>query len=104
MVQQKISHRASFITIEKLRSIAILFYKLHVLDLEKSLWNHYLKASTGLFMGSEGHLKLCPKDIQTKLELAPLLKRKNDSSNQMQKNNKYYVRFIREHLHKFNQK
>ncbi|CAF1336698.1 unnamed protein product [Adineta steineri] len=105
MVQQKIFPRASCIKIEKLRSIAILIYKIYALDLEKSLWNHYLKAATGILIANEFNLKICPKDIQTKLELAPLLTTTtNNDSNQIQINDKYYVRFIHEHLRKFNEK
>ncbi|CAF1484850.1 unnamed protein product [Adineta steineri] len=105
MVQQKLFPRASCIKIEKLRSIAILIYKIYALDLEKSLWNHYLKAATGILIANEFNLKICPKDIQIKLELAPLLTTTtNNDPHQIQMNDKYYVRFIREHLRKFNQK
>ncbi|CAF1382287.1 unnamed protein product [Adineta steineri] len=105
MVQQKIFPRASCFKIEKLGSIAILIYKIYALDLENCLWNHYLKAATGILIANEFNLKICPKDIQTKLELAPLLTTTtNHDSNQIQMNDKYYIRFIREHLRKFNEK
>jgi hypothetical protein len=58
MIQQKINHLAHSIYIEELRSIAILMYRVHSIDLEKSLWNHYLKSGTGILKSNESNFKV----------------------------------------------
>jgi hypothetical protein len=88
MVQQKIYRMESCIKIEKWRSIVIIFYKLHIFDLEKSLWNHYLKADTGALRSDESTLTIWSDNVQTRIELGPLLTTNSDS-NQIELNENY---------------
>ncbi len=88
MIQQKIYHLANSIYIEELRSITILMYRVHSLDLEKSLWNHHLKSGTGILKPNESNLKVWPEDVQTRVEVGPLLTTNSDS-NQIELNKNY---------------
>jgi len=103
MVQQKINYSYNLIYLKQLRSIAILMYQLHALDLEKSLWNHYLKSGTGTLKSNESNLKVWPKDVQTMIQLV-LSSRTSSDLDQFHLNNKYCYRFVHEHLRKFDEK
>jgi hypothetical protein len=104
LIQEKINHSADSIYIEKLRSIAILMYRVLSLDLEKSLWNHYLKSGTGILISNESNLKVWPQDVQLMIIELVSSSRTNNNLDKIQLNDKYCYRFVYEHLRKFNEK
>jgi hypothetical protein len=69
MIQQKLYHPTGSINIVELRQIAILMHQLNVLDLEKSLWNTYLKAGTGILLSKESNLKVWPSSLKLMIQL-----------------------------------
>jgi hypothetical protein len=104
LIQEKINHSADSIYIEKLRSIAILMYRVLSLDLEKSLWNHYLKSGTGILISNESNLKVWPQDVQLMIIELVSSSRTNNNLDKIQLNDKYCYRFVYEHLREFNEK
>ncbi|CAF1581224.1 unnamed protein product, partial [Adineta steineri] len=84
MFHEKIYNSKRSINMEELRLITILMHQLNVLNLDKSLWNHYLKSGTAsLLQIKETNFKVWPLKIKTMIQYAQCPTTINNDSNQI---------------------
>jgi len=103
MLQATISQSASSITTEELRQIALLMHQLHVLDLEKSLWDTYLKSGIGSFKADQSHIKIWPSEVKAMIRFARRSTTISDI-NQINILDDHCYQFVNNQLREFNEK
>ncbi|CAF1317160.1 unnamed protein product [Adineta steineri] len=100
---QKIDDSKSSMNMEELRLMTILMHQLNVLNLDKSLWNHYFKSGTStLLTTNETNFKVWPLKIKTMIQYAQCPTRINNDSNQILVNDNMCLKYVNEYLQELN--
>ncbi|CAF1392801.1 unnamed protein product [Adineta steineri] len=104
MFHQKIYDSKRSMNMEELRLITILMHQLDVLNLNRSLWNHYLKSGTcSLLTINETNFKIWPLKIKTMIQYAQRPTTISDP-NQILVNDSMCLKYVNEYLQELNSK